>query len=196
MGKKVLAVFTGKSEQTIREDGGSGDWAIRPSAVREVGYVVCVRHANPPYDPGPGPRPEQHGEAFLVGKVADLKFSYHHHGRDRFVVMFSEIAKVSGVTGFWDGSRVPTRYMDEEEAKKRGVDFDALDFEPVTHEGSKDGPEDKKESAEVAPLAVTNAEQEVAANLGVVPLTMLDAKKGLAATFHVPVEDIEIIIRG
>ncbi|MBB2162820.1 hypothetical protein ACE4RV_07455 [Acetobacter persici] len=193
MGKKVLAVLTGKSEATIRAVGGSGDWAIRPSSVRDLEYVVCVRHANPPYDPGPGARPEQHGEAFLVGKVVDLKFSYHHNGRDRFVVMCSEMASVSGVKDFWDGSRVPTRYMDEDEARRRGIDFDELDFKPITHEEGQDDLEGEGGSS--IPTSAT-ARHEVASSVGVMPLTILAAKKGLAANFHVPIEDIEIIIRG
>lgn len=170
---KVLVVLTGKSRDRLMIDGGASEWVLNPAVVRGFDYVVCVRHANPPYDPGAGARPEPHGAAFLVGKIADLVLTSHDKGRDRYLVKFSEVADVL-VPDFWDGSRNPVRYMDAAEVAARGIDFGRLAFRPF------DG---------ATPPAVEKGE-------GAAPLTILAAKLGLAAKFGVPVDMIEITIKG
>src|SRR4051812_44741689 len=108
MSDKVLVVLTGKSLQTLLEEGATRDWVLTPRLVRGFEYVICVRHANPPGDPGPGARPEPHGAAFLVAKIADVQLTYCENGRDRFRVTFESIAELpSPVPNFWDGSRNP-----------------------------------------------------------------------------------------
>lgn len=173
MADKALVVLTGKSRERLMEEGGTSHWALRPAMVRNFEYVICARHAHPPYDPGHGARPEPHGAAFLVAKIADVQFTYRDKDRDRFMVTFSEVAEVL-VPNFWDGSRNPVRYMDVSDIKARGIDFDALEFHPF-------------EPAEVGGEATDE---------GVTPLTILAAKQGLAANFGVPVEAIEITIKG
>ncbi|MDB5407739.1 MAG: hypothetical protein JWL84_2651 [Rhodospirillales bacterium] len=174
MGEKALVVLTGKSRERLRNEGGTCDWALRPAMVRNFKHVICTRHANPPYDPGPGARPEPHGAAFLVAKIADVQFTYRQNDRDRFLVTFETIADVI-VPDFWDGSRNPVRYMDVSEVKTRGIDFAALEFKPFV-------------PAEAARPDGNEAD--------VIPLTILAAKRGLAANFGVPIEAIDITIRG
>jgi len=173
MSDKALVVLTGKSKDRLFREGGTSDWALRPAVVRNFKYVVCVRHANPPYDPGLGARPEPHGAAFLVGKIEDVKFTYRENDRDRFLVTFSEVAEVL-VPNFWDGSRNPVRYMDVSEIMERGIDLDALDFKPFM------------------PPEVDGEEGDE----GVAPLSIAAAKQGLAAMFGVSPDAIEIIIKG
>ena len=173
MADKALVVLTGKSKDRLRKEGGTRDWALRPAVVRGFDYVVCARHANPPYDPGPGARPEPHGAAFLVAKIADVKPTGSENGRERYLVTFAEVADVL-VPDFWDGSRNPVRYMDVDDIKARGIDFDALDFRPFTPPEIEDEETDE----------------------GVTPLTILAAKQGLAAHFGVPPDAIEITIKG
>lgn len=162
---KALVVLTGKPKQRLFSEGGTSHWALTPATVRSFEYVVCVRHGSPDYDPGPGARPEAHGEAFLVGKIADVVFTYRENDRDRYMVTFSEIAEVS-VPDFWDHSRNPVRYMDVSEIKTRGIDFDKLQFKPF------------------APPATAAT-----------PMTIPAAKEALSAALGVPVDRIEIIIR-
>ena len=175
---KVLVVLTGKSRDRLMMDGGTSEWVLNPAVVRRFDYVVCVRHANPPYDPGAGARPEPHGAAFLVGKIADLELTRHDKGRDRYLVKFSAVADVL-VPDFWDGSRNPVRYMDFDEVVRRGIDLDSLNFEPFGCAlKAPAGPVGGPEASTVAPL------------------TILAAKQGLAANFDVPVDMIEITIKG
>jgi hypothetical protein len=97
-------------------------------------------------------------------------------GRDRYLVKFAAVADVL-VPDFWDGSRNPVRYMDAADVKARGLDFDALDFEPCGG----------------APAARPKPTPEAG---GVAPLSILEAKEGLAARLGVPVDMIEITIKG
>jgi hypothetical protein len=165
---QVLAVLTGKPKERLHDEGGTADWLLNPAVVRGMKHVVCVRHGHPPYDPGPGDRSEPHGAAFLVAEIADLVFTKTEKGRDRYMVTFAGVADVL-VPDFWDGSRNPVRYMDADEVKARGIDIDALEFEPFD-----------------APAPKTGAS----------PLTIAEAKLGLSVAFGVPVDAIEITIRG
>lgn len=172
MADKVLAVLTGKPKERLLAEGGTADWLLRPEVVRGMKHLVCVRHGHPPYDPGPGDRSEPHGTAFLVAEIADIVFTKNEKGRDRYMVTFASVADVL-VPDFWDGSRNPVRYMDASEVKEKGLDLDALEFEPFA-----------------APSPKLKTEGH-----GVSPLTIANAKLGLSAAFGVPVEAIEITIR-
>ena len=177
MADKALVVLTGKSRERLFKEGGTSDWHLRPSVVRGFDYVVCVRHANPPYDPGPGARPEPHGAAFLVAKIADVVFTYSNEGRDRFLVTFEAVSDVL-VPNFWDGSRNPVRYMPVADIKARGLDLESLVFTPF------------------APPEVDEEDEGEGQAEGVEPLSIIAAKAGLSAMFGVPVGNIEITIKG
>ncbi len=178
MTDKVLVVLTGKSRERLLKEGGTSEWVLNPAVVRGFTYVVCVRHAHPPYDPGPGARPEPHGAAFLVGKISDLVLMGNDKGRDRYLVKFDEIADVL-VPDFWDGSRNPVRYVDMADIRARGIDVDALVFSPIL------------EPKPAATETLTTGDLPAVA-----PLSIAAAKEGLAAMFGVPVESIEITIKG
>ena len=178
---KALVVMTGKSRQQILEEGGTGDWTLRPSVVRGFQYAICVRNSYPNFEPAPGDRSEPHRAAFLVGKILSVQDVFRANERDRFRVMFSGFAEVL-VEDFWDHSRNPVRYMELNEVLRRGIDFDALIFKPM--------PSPKPDAAE------TLAEPATAMAASVTPLTLQAAKQGLAATFGVSTDAIEIIIKG
>ena len=170
MSEKAFVVMTGKSRDLLLQDGGTSSWVLTPAQVRNFKYAVCVRHANPPYDPGPGARPEPHGAAFLVGKISDVQFTYVENGRDRYIVLFDAFADVL-VEDFWDGSRNPVRYMDVAEIERRGISFDKLDWQPMP--------------ADESGLPTCSND----------PLTIAAAKAGLSKTFGVSEDAIEIVIR-
>ena len=176
-GQKALVVLTGKSRERLLRNGGTSSWVLDPAIVRNFEFVVCVRHGHPPYDPGPGARPEPHGAAFLVAKISDLKVIDHYKGRDRYLVTFGAVAEVL-IPNFWDGSRNPVRYIEVDEIKARGLDFETLEFEPF------------------ASIEVDNTEEEQGNEADVVPLTISEAKLALAANYKLPPDQIEITIRG
>jgi len=164
----VIAVFTGKSFDHILEVGGSQSWVLDRSNAKHYEYLVCCRSG---IDWVEGPEP--HGSAFLVGRICDVVPSTEMEGR--WLVKISEFAKVN-IAKAWKGWRNPVRYTDFEGL---GIDPATLVFEPM--------PE---------PRAVSRAAIVASHSAATKPLTISEAKRGLAKAFGVSEDAIEITIRG
>lgn len=163
----VVAVFTSKSVETILADGGSQSWALDRVRASRCDYLVVCRNAN---DQPEGP--EDHGSAFLVGKISDVVASTETPGR--FKIDISHFAHVDWADE-WGGARNPVAYWKDSDYKDdqgQVRDFKALEFHKV---------ED---------FAIERVRDE--APIG---LTIAAAKAGLAASFNIPESAIEITIR-
>lgn len=163
----VLIVFTAKSEQRILKEGGTSSWRLDRNNARQCTFAVCTRNAYADWVEGP----EEHHTAFLIGKIKDVVPSPEN--AERYLIQFSEFARVS-IPNVWKGDRNPVKYavsLDE-----LGIDPSALTFEVMP------------DTASMMPAAAAN---EVTG-----PLTMAQAKQGLALNFGVKPEAIEITIRG
>jgi len=164
-------LFTAKSVDRILSEGGTSSWRIDRNHARNCVFAVCTRNAHADWVEGP----ESHHAAFLVGKVKDVVQAPDHD--DRFLITFSEYALVN-VPNVWKGDRNPVKYETNDALKEMGIDFASLKWERM--------PE----------VAALTAPQSQAGQQTVAPLTMAEAKKGLALTFGVKPEAIEITIRG
>ncbi len=180
MPKNALIVFTAKTIEQIHENGGTKSWALSPTSMRDVRYVVCTRNSDRAYDGECGPRTEAHGEAFLIGKVSGLLFEKLENNRKRYLVQMSEYARVS-VPDFWTHDRNPTRYTDTDTLKDRGIDVDKLDWLPMP---DTDGVIAVMSHAELTAAKVNEG------------LSIAQAKHGLSLKFGVPEEAIQIVING
>jgi hypothetical protein len=177
---KVLVVFTAKGSGRIESAGGTASWALSIKSMRDCEYVICTRNTDQTKVKEFGNQTDvPHRAAFLVGKVAGLLEVGLHNGRMRYRVLLSEVADVL-VPEFWDGSRVPTRYLTDIEAKQRGVDISALKFRKISEPSSIDV-EGSEEASQQQPLP---------------GLSIGEAKAGLAARFGVSIDDVDIVIRG
>ncbi|GJE74865.1 hypothetical protein [Methylorubrum suomiense] len=169
MPDNVISVLTFKSVETILDCGGTQSWVLDSNRARNCKYAVVCRNAHYPGVEGK----ETHGHAFMIGKVSEVVPSTETKGR--WLVKFSHYA-VSDFGLQWD-SRNPVAYYTTDDyistKDYKGIDFNALDFEPM--------PEPAQ--TEDAPLPK-------------VGLTMAEAKEGLAITFGVDPAAIEITIRG
>lgn len=162
----VISVLTYKSVDTILADGGSQSWVLDRMRASRCDYLVCCRNAHNPAVDGS----EDHGSAFLVGKIKDVVPSDEDDGR--WKVLISAFALVDWPDQ-WSG-RNPVGYWkdsDYKDARGQFYDFKALDFRPIE-----------------AALPAANA-------TALIGLTIPEAKAGLAAMFKVPETAIEIIIR-
>src|SRR5580658_2300491 len=65
---QAAVVFTFKSIEHICNDGGSQAWRMHQSHFGTFDYVICARNRR--YKRVEGP--EEHGSAFLIGKVRDI----------------------------------------------------------------------------------------------------------------------------
>jgi len=111
---------------------------------------------------------EEHQSAFLIGEI---KAVVPASGKeDRYLLLFSRYAEIDKPK-FWKGHRNPVKYLDS--IKAAGIDVAKLDWKPMPDERDM-------------------AEEKSAAS----GLTIAQAKAGLALTFGVEPEDIEIVIRG
>ena len=132
--------------------------------------VVCTRSG---VDWREGTEPQ--GSAFLVGKVSGVVRSSDRE--DRYLIRMSGYALAS-VRDVWAGWRNPVRYTTMEDL---GIDPAHLEFQPMP--ASSDGDQPAAEAATVA------------TGEGRDPLTIEQAKAGLATAFGVAPSQIEIIIR-
>ena len=168
MAEDTVAVFTFKSIERILAEGGTSSWRLDRNHARQATYAVLTRNAHADETEGP----ESHHTAFLIGKISDVVPA----ARDgRFLILFSEYALIN-IPDAWDGGRNPVSYRSLDHF---GIDPGTLEWKPM--------PEFKKH-APVAPSPSPRPD--------VVALTMAQAKQGLALTFGVQPEAIEIVIRG
>jgi hypothetical protein len=178
MSNEAVVVFTAKSAKRIIEEGGTSAWRLDRSHARQCGYAVCTRNTHADWAEGT----EAHHSAFLVGKIRDVVPCEPTPENDeapnnRFLIQFSEYAVVD-LPGIWKGDRNPVKY----------ADLSDLGINPATLKWKK--------MPEVTERAQLDRETKRADANGIRPLSMADAKKGLALTFGVAPEAIEITIRG
>ena len=179
MANEVAVVFTAKSTERILREGGTSAWRLDRNHARSCKYAVCTRNAHSKWVEGP----EAHRAAFLVGRISDVvpcepTPENNESPENRFLIKFSEFARVD-IPDIWR-NRYPLKYRSAEDL---GIDFSTLKWELM--------PEPQSEHAPVVEIPSTAQPKTT-----VGALTMAEAKKGLALTFNVPPEAIEITIRG
>lgn len=176
-GEEAVVVFTAKSVERILKEGGTSAWRLSRNRARVCPWVVCTRNAHADWVEGT----ERHHSAFLVGKVLDVvpcdpTPENNEADKGRYLIQFSEFARVD-IPDFWEGDRNPVVYRSLVELK---IDPMSLKWEPM--------PTTQRTEPDVEPPAVRQN--------GFRPLTLAEAKKGLALTFNVAPDAIEITIRG
>jgi hypothetical protein len=191
----ALLLFTGRSLDHLLRDGGSQSWRLSPASVRSVKYAVCFQNQYPPTNDGFYEGQVEHGTAFVVAKIAGLAEptpdNVEHERRfevvsgPRYLVRFSEYAEIDKPNA-WQHWRNPVIYGS---LGSFGIDPAGLAFQPMPARGS---------SSDVANPSKTSPVNVVwtAADQLPVRMTIAEAKRGLAATFGVSPDAIEITIRG
>jgi hypothetical protein len=174
----AVVTFTRRSTEEILETGGSQAWRLSPIAARENQYLVCARNKRHVNSQGPEP----HLTGFLIGKISDIVPSPENESR--YVVKISEWAPLN-IPNLWSFGRNPVHYT---HLDKLGIKPDDLDFQPL--------PKPKRAIANngSAPGSLNGSQNRSAHSARA--LTISEAKAGLALTFGVPPEAIEVTIRG
>ena len=167
----TIVVFTARSPERIIREGGSQAWVLNPARAKLCTWLVCTQNRHNP-DHNFSDATEQHGSAFLVGKISAMRESAEsEHGR--WLIVISEFARVA-IPDVWKHWRNPVRYSTLQEL---GIKLDKLAFQPMSEEKSQ-----RSAALPAAPSAAT--------------MTIAEAKQALAATFGVKPEAVEITIRG
>ena len=159
MAQDVVQVLTYKSVQTILATGGTQSWSLDRARARNCEFAVVCRNAKTRDAQGP----EDHGSAFLVGRIRDVVPSTETPGR--WLITFSEYAEIDSKDE-WEG-RNPVAYYRTDDYDD--IKFDSLSFLPM-------------------PVLV--------AQVPVHPMTIARAKTELSSALGVPMESIDITIRG
>lgn len=166
--KMAIFVLTGRGVETILAEGGSQAWTIDTNRAKDCEYVVCIQnHKQDHFDPKQ--LSALHHTAFLVGKLAGTVAPDPNNGGNRKKLVFSEYAEID-LADKWPGYRNPVFYGNLEEF---GIDVMTLQFQPMP--------------VQQPAVPVLDKQQ---------PLTIAQAKAGLALSFGVMPTDIEIVIRG
>jgi len=166
--ENVVCVLTARGIERILAEGGSQAWVLDAKRAKACEYVVCIQNRGFTDDWGDVSAP--HHTAFIIGRLKDVVRSTEDGSGNRWRLVFSEYAEID-IADAWPGYRNPVFYTNPESI---GVDISALNFQPM--------PELEP------PVGVT------AGKAG--PLTIAEAKEGLALAFGVAASDIEITIRG
>jgi hypothetical protein len=176
MSERAMIVFTYRPRDMIIEERGSQAWALKPANARRCQYIVCARNR---YfaDAEPGVQaaaPEEHGAAFLVGKITTVEPA--PDDESRHIVRFNEYADLDPQPVIWPGHRNPVWYVDD--IRTLGIDLDKLNWQPMP--ASVPATSQITDDATLAPEG----------------LTFDQARAGLAMMYRVPPANIEIVIRG
>ena len=166
----AIVVFTADSLDSILRQGGSGDWVVSAKKANSCKYIVCCRKPN--WSNRKEGIPAR--AAFLIGRVAGLlERAGSENDRDqmRYLIQMADYAELKEPNVWKENVRNPVAYATLDELQ---IDLRGLKFIPM--------PEVDAGTAKEIP--------------GAKQMTIADAKKGLALTFGVNPDDIEIIIRG
>lgn len=139
-------VFTSKSLETMRQEGGSGNWAANKDRLRHAKWIVATRNEKSNWAQGA----EAHGSAFLIGRVSGIKPAPAPE-QNRFVVSFDRYADLN-IPNAWTGSRNPVTYTD---LATLGLDPDALSWKEFQAHPSSDSEGSPKEPSLVIDRART-----------------------------------------
>jgi hypothetical protein len=170
----TVVVFTARSPERIVLEGGSQGWVLNAARAKLCSWVICTQNRHNP-DHEFSDATEPHGAGFLLGRISELRRSQEDGGHRRWLIAFSEYARINK-PNVWDHGRNPVRYTSLEEL---GISIDGLKFQPMP------------QSAE--PLAHSEPKPPRAA---VQTMTIPEAKNALAAAFGIEPEAVEITIRG
>ncbi|MDQ0315515.1 hypothetical protein [Amorphus orientalis] len=163
---RVLTVFTFRPIEMLLREGGSQAWALNAANARRCTHIVCTRNR---FHDGAGP--EEHGAAFLVGKISAVEPSPERP--DRYIVQMSDYALLDPQPVIWPGARNPVWYVDR--LADLGIEEAKLNWLPMPK-----------------PNAVTPAMPD---EVSITRCSAAQLKAAFAAEHGVSADDVEVTIR-
>ena len=192
MNSECILLWTGEwMESLIGFKGTQGDrdgWKLDAKRAGKCEYVICVAERNVRQMDD-----FHHGQGIFIGKNLTVKKAILGH-ESKYMIEVEEYVEISDLPGsyeLWGPSRNPVAYKNIEEMEELlQVDFAAMAF--------KTAPDRRMDYVkEVMNMRLdfyaNEPDEEEEKEEG---LSFSEAKKGLSLKYGVPVEDIEIIMRG
>jgi len=119
--KDAVMVFTSKSLETMRLEGGTGNWAAKEERLKHSKWVIATRNQKSNWAQGEEP----HGSAFLIGRVNGVKPAPAPE-EGRFVIGFDRYAELN-IANAWTNNRNPVAYTSLDAL---GIDPEKLEWKP------------------------------------------------------------------
>ncbi|MGW6694926.1 hypothetical protein ACWF62_14260 [Rhodococcus sp. NPDC054953] len=163
----TVVVFTAKSPERILREGGSQAWKLDPARAAKCEWLVCAQNTHNFEDYADGSEP--HGSAFLIGRISRISPSTDTAGR--WLIEIGDYARISQ-PDVWAGDRNPVRYT---KFNDLGISLADVEFQTIERRATNTALQPPAEAA---------------------ALTIAQAKAGLAKTYDVDPDSIEIVIRG
>jgi hypothetical protein len=200
-GLESIHVFTHRSIEFLTKLGGSTSWVLDPVRAQNCEYIVCSRNNNNGLAESDG---IDHKSAFLIGRVSNVIPSLNiPRDENRFMIEFSEYALIT-LDNFWQGRRNPVVYLDTWDLLTGDyLDFSTLNWQKVPERdlayienyfAIENAFYEQRESnvshSKKRKLAV---EEKKLKQEG---MSIVDAKKELSKFYSLPLENIEIILKG
>jgi hypothetical protein len=125
--KDTVMVFTSKSLETMRLEGGTGNWAAKEERLKHSKWVIATRNQKSDWAQGEEP----HGSAFLIGRVSGVQPAPAPE-EGRFVIGFDRYAELN-IANAWTNNRNPVAYTSLDAL---GIDPEKLDWDVLPGETS------------------------------------------------------------
>ena len=196
--EESIYVFTYKSTDTLLRYNGSQSWKLNPKRVMKCKYLICVNNSQHALSENE----VNHGHAFLICKISNVKRNYGSISDDRWIIEFDEYAEIN-LPNFWKGWRNPIIYTPTNDID---LNLDEIQFKKVPEVDLKFIEEHEiMEQSYSENLGVINSSKTVEqANSNITNnifpkkncLTISEAKSGLSKQYDIPIENIEIILKG
>ena len=191
--EESMLVFTYKDQNSLLKFNGSQSWVLNPERARKCKFVICVNNATNPLSQNLNIN--NHYSGFLVGRICNVSRAIGTKLNNRWIIEFDEYAEID-IQHMWKGWRNPVIYKKTQEVD---IDFDSLDWRKVPLRDDEFirhhiAMENRffGETGDV--LNVENTQEEKSST----PMTLSieEAKIGLSNKYDVPIENIEIILKG
>ena len=198
-GLESIHVFTHRSVEFLTKLGGSTSWILDPIRAQNCEYIICSRNNNNGLAESDG---IDHKSAFLIGRVSNVVPSLNiPRDENRFMVEFSEFALIT-LDNFWQGERNPIVYLDTWNLLTDGyLDFSTLNWQKVPERNleyiqSYFAIENAFYEQRESNVSHSKKRKAEVKNSSVEGMSIVDAKKELSKFYSLPLENIEIILKG
>lgn len=198
-GLESIHVFTHRSVEFLTKLGGSTSWILDPIRAQNCEYIICSRNNNNGLAESDG---IDHKSAFLIGRVSNVVPSLNiPRDENRFMVEFSEFSLIT-LDNFWQGERNPIVYLDTWNLLTDGyLDFSTLNWQKVPERNleyiqSYFAIENAFYEQRESNVSHSKKRKAEVKNSSVEGMSIVDAKKELSKFYSLPLENIEIILKG
>jgi len=204
---KSIVVFTHRDVEFLINLKGTTSWVLNPAIARNCEYVVCTANSNSELSK----KEYEHGSAFLIGKVTDVKQALNlPRDAHRYMIEFEEYALIKNKPNYWQKGRNPIKYIDTNDLN---IDIDLLEWKRIDKDRNlkavegyfkienayyeqKDKVSGKFKEKKLQDKRRQSFDKSIEAQNNSVGLSIAEAKEGLSKYYGIDQENIEIILKG